>query len=224
MRSLSALVLAPHALVSRFQEPFCCLFRNCNSVTATHYNRMMHRSPSKEVMAGTSHRAIPRSPSKEATTSSTLKNATHLTSTASAAPTQGSPRRLRKLQSAHQLSSNYTAVNTPSLISQQRQQQQRNTSPPRNAMVPPIPALPSIQKHNRPRSNSDVPSPRTGPSLRRNVVPKRIEDPKAELKSRMRRSPKGDVLGALEELRHLILIDGLEADSDGMVSGSIILP
>lgn len=165
------------------------------------------------------HKVMHRSPSKETVMNSPHKKAPHLppSATPATAAAQGSPHRLRKLQSAHQLSSNYTALNAPSLISQQRQQQQQNTSNPQNPSIPPVPALPSPQKHNRPRANSDVPSPRSGPSTRRNVALKNQEDPKNELKSLMRRSPKGDVLGALDDLRHLILVDGLEADNDGMV-------
>lgn len=158
-----------------------------------------------------------KSPSKEAMTNSPHRNAPHLPASTSTAPAHGSPRRLRKLQSAHQLSSNYSSLNGPSLISQQRQQQQRHTSTAHNPSIPPVPALPSPQRHSRARSNSDVPSPYAGPSPRRNMVPKKKDDPKDELKSLMRRGPKGEVLGALDELRHLILVDGLEADTDGMV-------
>ena len=166
-------------------------------------------------MISSPHRNMHKSPSKEVITNSPHRNAPHLPASTSAA--HGSPRRLRKLQSAHQLSSNYTALNGPSLISQQRQQQQRSTSTAQNTPIPPVPALPSPQKHSRARSNSDVPSPYVGPSLRRNVVPKKKDDPKDGLKSLMRRGPKGEVSGALDELRHLILVDGLEADTDGMV-------
>ena len=158
-----------------------------------------------------------QSSSRDATTSSPHKNTPHYSPSTAAAPSQGSPRRLRKLQSAHQLSSNYTTLNAPSLISQQRQQQQRNPSISQNTSIPPVPALPSPPKQNRPRSNSDVPSPRVGPSPRRAAIPKKKEDPKDQLKSLLRHSPRGNVSEALDDLRHLILIDGLEADSDGMV-------
>ena len=147
--------------------------------------------------------------------SSPRKNA--LPPTTIAPPTEGSPRRLRKLQSAHQLSSNYTALNAPSLISQQRQQQRNNPTTSQTPSVPPIPALHSPQKHTRPRASSDVPSPLSGPSLRRNAVSKKQVDAKDDLKTLLRRSPRGNLLGSLEELRYLILTDGLEADSDGMV-------
>lgn len=168
-------------------------------------------------MNGSPRQTMRKSASREVMTSSPHRNALHLNPSTSAAPTQGSPRRLRKLQSAHQLSSNYTAMNAPSLISQQRQQQQRSTGTTQTPSIPPVPVLPSPQKQNRPRSNSDVPIPRTVPPLRRNVVPRKKEDPKDELKSLMRRGPKGDLIGALQDLRHLILVDGLEADTDGMV-------
>lgn len=159
-----------------------------------------------------------KSSSREALTSSPHKNISQLAPSSSAVQ-QSSPRRLRKLQSAHQLSSNYAALNAPSLISQQRQQQQRNTNIVQPTSIPPVPALPSPQKHSRARSNSDavIPSPRAGPSPRRNPVLKRPGDSKDDVKSLMKRGPKGNVTGALEDLRHLILVDGLEADSDGMV-------
>ena len=156
-------------------------------------------------------------------TSSPSKNAPHLLP-----PTGsqlGSPRslgRLRQQKSAHQLSSNYAALNGPSLISQQRQQQQRNPSTSQNTSIPPppVPAIPSPQKHNRARSNSDavVPTPvNIGPSLKRYQVPKKPVDPKDELRSLIRHGPRSDVPDALQSLRHWILVDGLEADNDGMV-------
>lgn len=150
------------------------------------------------------------------------KNASHLPPTSNGTQQLSSPRsagRLRKLQSAHQLSANYAALNGPSLISQQRQQQQRNTGTSHNSSIPPVPALPSPQKHSRARSNSDIPSPATaGPSLRRlNVAPKKPIDPRDELKTLIRHGPRGNVPDALQSLRHWILIDGLEADTDGMV-------
>ena len=85
-----------------------------------------------------------------------------------------------------------------------------------------MPTLPPPQKQNRPRSNSDVPSPRPSPRVapppsKRIVIQRKKEDPKDELKSLLRRGPKGDVIGALQDLRHLILVDGLDADADGMV-------
>jgi len=179
----------------------------------------MHKSPSTEAMTRSPHKTMHKSPSKETIMSSPHKNAPHLKPSTTSAPgvAQGSPRRLRKLQSAHQLSSNYTAFNAPSLISQQRQQQQLTTNISQNLSIPPVPALPSPQNHSRPRANSDVPSPHTGQLPTRSAVAKKKEDPKNELKALLRRSPKGDVLGAMDDLRHLILVDGLEADSDGMV-------
>ena len=177
----------------------------------------MHRSPSKEGMISSPHRQLHRAASKEVLTSSPHKSSSHLQASATAAVTQGSPRRLRKLQSAHQLNSSYAALNAPSLISQQRQQQQRNGSISQATAIPPVPALPSPAKHNRARSNSDLPGPYAGPSPRRNPIPKKKDDPKDDLKSLMRRGSKGDLTGALSGLRHLVLIDGLEADTDGMV-------
>lgn len=156
-------------------------------------------------------------------TSSPSKNAPHLPPS-SAGPHLGSPRslgRLRQQKSAHQLSSNYSALNGPSLISQQRQQQ-RITGITQNTPIPPppVPAIPSPQKHIRARSNSDavVPHPvNGGPSLKRIQVPKKPIDPKDELRSLIRHGPRSDMPDALQSLRHWILVDGLEADNDGMV-------
>ena len=141
-------------------------------------------------------------------TSSPYRNAPHFPATStSLAP--GSPRtagRLRKLQSQ------------PSLISQQRHQQLRNASPSRNR-IPEVP-YPKSQKHTRTRSNSDVvatSSSNTGPSSQHGQLTRRTENPKDELKSLMRRGPGGDLPNALQSLRHWILVDGLEADNDGMV-------
>ena len=173
----------------------------------------MQKPPSKETLTASPHKVVQKAQSRETVTRSPHKNPPQLPSSGTAS-LQGSPHRLRKLQSAHQLSSNYSALNGPSLISQQRQQQQRNTS----TTIPPLPELPSPQKQNRPRANSDAPSPYADPSQKRNAIPrKKKEDPKTELKTLIRRNPKGDVLGSLDDLRHLILVDGLEADTDGMV-------
>ena len=157
-------------------------------------------------------------------TSSPSKNASHLP-TSSTGPQLASPRslgRLRQQKSAHQLSSNYAAPNGPSLISQQRQLQQRNTSLNQSTPTapPPVPALPSPQKHTRARSNSDAVvsnAVNVGPSLKRFQVPKKPVDPKDELRALIRHGPKSDVPDALQNLRHWILVDGLEADNDGMV-------
>ena len=147
-----------------------------------------------------------------------------LSSTLSQQP--GSPRspgRLRKLQSAHQLSSQYTSSGGPSLISQQRQQQQRNTSGILNPPVPPIPAQHSPQRQNRARSNSDanIPnaakaagSPRKAAFLKKTTTAK---DPKYELETLIRQGPRENVPLGLQNLRHWILCDGINADADGMV-------
>ncbi|KAL9125318.1 MAG: hypothetical protein Q9217_005464 [Psora testacea] len=133
--------------------------------------------------------------------------------------------RLRKLQSAHQLSSNYSASHGPSLISQQRQQQQqqqRNLSISHNPPVPSLPPQHSPQRHNRTRSNSDavVPnfskvatSPKRPTVAKKTAVPK---DAKHELESLVRQGPKDTLPLALQNLRHWILCDGMDADNDGM--------
>lgn len=136
-----------------------------------------------------------------------------------------SNRGLRKLQSAHQLSSNYTALSSPSLISQQRQQQQRNTSSSHNNQAPQIPPLPVLSSHHRTRSNSDavVPNaPSNVAATKRVAASKKVapnQNPREELEGLVRQGPQGDVPAELSRLRHLVLCEGLYADSDGMVQG-----
>ena len=131
--------------------------------------------------------------------------------------------RLRKLQSAHQLSSNYAASSGPSLITQQRQQQQRNTSASKRPPVPSIPPQHSPQKHGRTRSNSDaVMTSFDWPAIspKRPVMQRKTtssKDSKQELEALIRQGPKDDLPVALQNLRHWILCDGMDADSDGMV-------
>ena len=143
-------------------------------------------------------------------TSSPYRNAPHFPPTSTGLP-PSSPRtagRLRKLQSQ------------PSLISQQRHQHLRNTSPSRNPSIPAVPPISTPRKHTRTRSNSDVvatSSSNAGAPSQRGQISRRTENPKDELKSLMRRGPRGDLPNALQSLRHWILVDGLEADNDGMV-------
>ncbi|KAL8694869.1 MAG: hypothetical protein Q9218_000533 [Villophora microphyllina] len=132
-----------------------------------------------------------------------------------------SNRGLRKLQSAHQLSANYAAQNAPSLISQQRQQQQRNISSS-HAQAPQIPPIPTLSSHHRTRSNSDAVVPSSvnhAVSVRKPHVPRKApvsQNPREELEGMVRQGPQGDVLKELAQLRHLILCEALYADSDGM--------
>lgn len=161
-------------------------------------------------------------------TNSPIKHAPHLSSSTAATTDQQlrspkSSRGLRKLQSAHQLSANYAASNTPSLISQQRQQQQRNTSSSHIAQAPQIPPIPALSSHHRTRSNSDAVVPNAAHSLvstKRAPLPKKPsanQNPREELEGMVRQGPQGHVPTELSKLRHLILCEGLYADSDGMV-------
>ncbi|KAL8802215.1 MAG: hypothetical protein Q9182_003935 [Xanthomendoza sp. 2 TL-2023] len=161
-------------------------------------------------------------------TNSPVKQTPHLVASA-AAPTDHqlrspkSSRGLRKLQSAHQLSANYAALNTPSLISQQRQQQQqRNTSSSHLNQAPQIPPLPTFASHHRTRSNSDavISNPVTNTTATKKAAAfKKIppnHNPREELEGLVRQGPQGDVPTELSRLRHLVLCEGLYADSDGM--------
>ena len=139
--------------------------------------------------------------------------------------------RLRKLQSAHALSSNYAAMNGPSLISQQRQQQRNvsttnHTPSSQTPQIPPLPhvaPLPLAHSHSRARSNSDlltsanlVAPPKRHPPVKKisSLVPPMDSH---EIDTIVRQGPRGDLLNKLDRLRHLVLVDGLESDSDGMV-------
>lgn len=134
-----------------------------------------------------------------------------------------SPGRLRKLQSAHQLSTQYANSSGPSLISQQRHQQQRGVSALHNPPVPPIPPQHSPQRQNRTRSNSDN-SPadpvKLTASPKKPILTRKLpitKDARHELESLIRQGPKDNVTLGLQNLRHWILCDGIVADHDGMV-------
>lgn len=139
--------------------------------------------------------------------------------------------RLRKLQSAHALSSNYSAMNGPSLISQQRQQQRnvstsQNTSSLQTSQLPSLPQIAPLSlahSHHRARSNSDLLGSLNVPATpRRNLPTKKINaivppTNTREMDTIVRQGPQGELLGKLDRLRHLVLVDGIESDSDGMV-------
>lgn len=134
-------------------------------------------------------------------------------------------RTLRKLQSAHALSSHYSSLNSSSLLSQQRQQQQRNPVSSQSPSPQQNPPIPPSSSHHRTRSNSDALLSSflnsTSAPTRRSAVAKKVasaQTPKDELEALVRQGPRGDVPAGLQRLRHLILCDGLDADSDGMVS------
>ncbi|KAG8526973.1 uncharacterized protein KY384_008402 [Bacidia gigantensis] len=134
-----------------------------------------------------------------------------------------SPGRLRKLQSAHQLSTHFASgTNGPSLITQQRQQQQRNASISQNPPVPAIPPQYSPQKSARTRSNSEtdtsgLPKP-VAPPKRLGVSHKAptFKSDKEELEWKIRHGPQGSLSHARKDLGDLILRGALEADRDGM--------
>ena len=62
-----------------------------------------------------------------------------------------------------------------------------------------------------------IPPPRRGAIVKKAVEPDIINS-KEEIERLMRQGPKGDVNGGLAILRRMILLDGLVADSDGMVT------
>lgn len=164
------------------------------------------------------------SPSRNALNLPTSASTTHLRDPHLLASPR-TTRTLRKLQSAHALSSNYSSLNSSSLVSQQRQQQHRNPVSSQNFTPQQNSPIPPTSSHHRTRSNSDALvtsfSSSTGAPTRRNAVAKKAisaQTPKDELEALVRQGPRGDVPVGLQRVRHLILCDGLDADSDGMVS------
>ncbi|MCJ1394074.1 hypothetical protein MMC18_006952 [Xylographa bjoerkii] len=138
-----------------------------------------------------------------------------------------STRTLRKLQSAHALSSNYTAAgNAPSLISQQRQLQHHKSAILRDPGPPPVPLLaapPQGQLRSRMRADSESAAAEMSIGMgasKRTAMAKKVngedKNSKEELEALVRQGPKGDLTGSLAALRRSVLLDGLVADSDGM--------
>lgn len=134
-------------------------------------------------------------------------------------PSPGTHRALRKLQSAHNLGAK--AANQPSLISQQRfqqqQQQQRGVSPTRKGRNVSVNRSPQ-----RVRANSDAHllqpmadlAPNGHPTLSRRSG---VSDALGLDRLFRDGPPDGDWEGALGSLRHHVLSDGIKSDSDGMV-------
>lgn len=161
------------------------------------------------------------------------KTTAHLPNPAPSGPVPSSPsgyRTIRRLQSAHSLSST-AALNGPSLISLQRQQQQQQRTKGSSnrdltgLVAPPVPPLPA---HGRSRSNSDAPagsifvdgtSPRRNPPVKKSTLPGKNNSEQVTLDSLIRDGPhSGDIAAALRDMRYLILTDGVLSDGDGMVS------
>ena len=143
-------------------------------------------------------------------------------------------RTIRKFQSAHALSTKASTSNHPSLILQQRQQQQQPRALPparnENAQISPEKAQ-GLSFAQRTRANSDASvagiSP-YGPQSKRVNVGKRVvsnalNSPKKSNIDHLLRDgpPDGNVLKGLQELRFDVLADGINSDSDGMVNGGI---
>ena len=137
-------------------------------------------------------------------------------------------RSIRRLQSAQSFSTNFSTSNTPSLISQQRQQQQqqRNISGAHKDLISSLQLNSSAgPHHDRSRSNSDAAITsisQGGPAPRRHAMARKIvalnSSAKSQLEALIRDGPpRDDVVGGLADLRHFVLIDGLDADGDGMV-------
>ncbi|KAL9113384.1 MAG: hypothetical protein Q9227_002425 [Pyrenula ochraceoflavens] len=130
------------------------------------------------------------------------------------------PRSIRRLQSHQQLSSN-----SPSLITQQRQQQQRYVSLAKKDSKDSITSsaqTASISIPARTRANSDAPlSMRKGPSKKPYGL---SHGRKSSLEVMLREGPTTDNLEAcLNDLRYKILVSKVEAGVDGMSAHRIYL-
>ncbi|MCJ1338777.1 hypothetical protein MMC09_004066 [Bachmanniomyces sp. S44760] len=95
--------------------------------------------------------------------------------------------------------------------------------------VPPLPPIPPEPPHHqsptRSRAHSDAPvtiHSDSASSAKRNVMAKKVLSngnvswSKDDIESLVRQGPKGDVLGGLDCLRKWVLLDGVDADGDGM--------
>ncbi|KAH0543083.1 hypothetical protein FGG08_002597 [Glutinoglossum americanum] len=149
-----------------------------------------------------------------------------------APPSPRISRTIRRLQSAHTLSSNPPHSDAPPVPPFQRwQPQNRVTSSTHKEPPPPAPshANPTLaaQINTRSRSNSDAPVASVstvGPLSKRNAMAKRVVAPalagkNTTLEAMLREGPPtGDIVGGLRELRFLVLTDGVASDGDGMSS------
>lgn len=147
-------------------------------------------------------------------------------------PTPQSPRALRRFQSHQHLSSN-----SPSLITQQRQQLHRNANTigirgnldePSQNERPTQTAAGTMPSHGRSRSNSDLaisnrsslPGPRQSGSARK-FRPSLGSSRRSALDNLLRDGPSnGTMEEGLQELRYLVLSNRVDSDSDGMVRSS----
>jgi cell cycle arrest protein BUB2 len=131
-----------------------------------------------------------------------------------APPSPRTHRVLRRLQSAHTLGAR--AANPPSLISQQRREQQRNASPTRN---------PGLNRSpQRARANSDATPPlvhqmtAVTAAKRAGVKKPVFSHGHLTLQQIVRDGPNdGDYNGALESARWKVVDEGVKSAEDGMV-------
>lgn len=124
--------------------------------------------------------------------------------------------RLRRLQSAQNLTTESSRSNTQSSM---RKQPSRNFSPVRRE---PSSQAQTSSSHQRMRSNSDAPiinATTTGSYGRKQGALKKVAITDAlSLDRLIRDGPQGgDLAGALETARLKILDQGIKSDSDGMV-------
>jgi cell cycle arrest protein BUB2 len=118
-------------------------------------------------------------------------------------------RTVRRLQSHQQLSSN-----SPSLITQQRQQQQLHALTNRESREQLQPPMPNS---GRTRANSDAPIAFKKPSSTRRLPASATHNRKSSLEVLLRDGPpSGNIEQGLSELRYQILSSRVEAGKEGM--------
>ncbi|ROT40086.1 cell division control protein [Sodiomyces alkalinus F11] len=172
------------------------------------------------------------SPTKEATAPTHGYTFAHTTDLLPP-PSPRTHRALRKLQSAHNLGSRASASSQPSLITQQRLQQQQVLSTPHRdlshthgsaaATPPSINTSPAASHHvrQRARANSDAPPMgqhlNSTPANKRSMMGINPRYTHISLAQLIREGPpEGDIPEALGAARRKVLSEGIKTDTDGM--------
>jgi cell cycle arrest protein BUB2 len=143
----------------------------------------------------------------------TTKGGSYDTSSIAAPPSPQTTRTVRRLQSHQQLSSN-----SPSLITQQRQQQQLHGLTSRESKEQLHQPMPNpFLASGRTRANSDAPMPFKKPSSTRRLPASATHGRKSSLEILLRDGPPGgNIEQGLGDIRYHILSSRVEAGKEGM--------
>ncbi|KAG5994546.1 hypothetical protein E4U52_001027 [Claviceps spartinae] len=130
-----------------------------------------------------------------------------------ATPSPPTHRALRRLQSAHTLGAART-LNQPSLISQQRRDLQRNSSPARHSKT----SRPSLRGRTHSEATGALMQVGGGMGTKRSLLKKPVfSHGHLSLQQIFRDGPSdGDYLGALESARWKVVDEGIKSADDGM--------